>query len=86
MGRKYLRLDDAAVMDLEILAETRTPLHVAAKRMGYKKPDTLIRNLYRKEREDLMHRLRDNSHQSGYSVHGANLKQPITFVRSGRVR
>ena len=70
-----IELDKYTISDLEMFADARTPLHIAAKRLGYAKEETMIRNLYRVGRKDLVHKLREASHSRGYSVRGKDLRR-----------
>lgn len=63
----YIEIDEYTTDDLEVLADSGVPLHVAAKRMGYKNPATLDRNLHRQGKIELYRRLVRNSHESGYT-------------------
>ena len=63
----YTEIDTYTLEDLEVLANSGVPFHVAAKRMGYKNPSTLDRNLHRRGEIELYRRLVRNSHESGYT-------------------
>ena len=71
--KNEVALDEYTLSDLEVLADARVPMHEVAPRLGYAKVDTMIRNLYRVGRPDLVEKLRIASHSRGYSVHGKTL-------------
>jgi putative ubiquitin-RnfH superfamily antitoxin RatB of RatAB toxin-antitoxin module len=78
MRETYVEIDEYALADLELLADSGVPLHIASKRMGYVKPDTLNRNLHRRGKVELYRKLLKNSHKIGYTRTGATLTTHIS--------